>query len=105
MCDLDVEYVVPGHGPVTDKAGIKAVRHYLEYVDEQARQKFAEGIPPAEAARQINLDEFAEWNEGGRIIQNVLSVYHELDPTLSPWGRAEIFEEIARLEARGEAGQ
>jgi cyclase len=104
MSALDVEYVVPGHGPVTDKAGIAAVRHYLEYVDERARQLYAEGIPPEEAARRINLAEFASWNEGGRIIQNVLSVYYELDPTLTRWGRREIFEQIAELEARAQAG-
>lgn len=100
MAELDVEYVVPGHGPVTDKAGIRAVRHYLEYVDEQARQKFAEGVPPAEAAWQINLDQFAAWNEGGRIIQNVLAVYYELDPELAHWSPLDVFEQIAQLEAR-----
>jgi cyclase len=104
MCDLDVEYVVPGHGPVTDKAGIMSMRHYLEYVDAQAREKFSQGIPPDEAARQINLAEFASWNEGGRIIQNVLAVYYELDPTLARWGRGEIFEQIAQLEDRADTG-
>ena len=103
MAALDVEYVVPGHGPVTDKAGIAAVRHYLEYVGEQARLLHAEGVPPEEAARRINLSEFASWNEGGRIIQNVLSIYYELDPTLARWGRREIFEQIAELEGRAAA--
>ena len=103
MAALDVEYVVPGHGPVTDKAGIAAVKHYLEYVDEQARAMYAQGVPPDEAARRINLSEFASWNEGGRIIQNVLAVYYELDPTLSHWGRQEIFEQIAELEGRAAA--
>jgi glyoxylase-like metal-dependent hydrolase (beta-lactamase superfamily II) len=103
MCALDVDTVVPGHGPVTDKNGILSVRRYLEYVDEQAREKFAQGIPADEAARQISLAEFASWNEGGRIIQNVLSVYYELDPTLERWGRDAIFSEIAALEARAEA--
>ena len=103
MAALDVEYVVPGHGPVTDKAGIAAVKHYLEYVDEQARAMYAQGVPPDEAARRINLSEFASWNEGGRIIQNVLAVYYELDPSLSHWGRQEIFEQIAELEGRAAA--
>jgi glyoxylase-like metal-dependent hydrolase (beta-lactamase superfamily II) len=100
MSDLDAQYVVPGHGPMTDKAGIRAVRHYLEYVDEQSRQLFAQGVPPAEAARRINLDQFATWNEGGRIIQNVLAVYYELDPTLAQWNLLQVIEQIAELEAR-----
>lgn len=105
MHDLDVDVVVPGHGPVTDKQGILQVRHYLEYVGEQAREKFAAGIPADEAARQISLDEFASWAEGGRIIQNVLAVYYELDPTMAHWSPIDIFEQIASLEARDEANK
>ncbi|HWE56662.1 MAG TPA: MBL fold metallo-hydrolase [Acidimicrobiales bacterium] len=100
MLALDVETVVPGHGPVTDKQGIVAVRHYLEYVNEQARAMFAKGVPPEDAARQISLDQFSTWNEGGRIAQNVLAVYYELDPTLPRRERIAIFEQIAELEAR-----
>ena len=100
MHDLDVEIVVPGHGPVTDKQGILQVRRYLEYVDEQAREKFAAGVPAEEAARQISLEQFASWAEGGRIIQNVLAVYYELDPTMSHWSAVDVFEQIALLEAR-----
>ena len=37
MLDLDVETVVPGHGPITDKRGIEAMRAYLVYVTEEAR--------------------------------------------------------------------
>lgn len=32
MLTLDIETVVPGHGPVTDKAGIRAVSYYLTYI-------------------------------------------------------------------------
>ena len=37
-CDLilgmDVETVVPGHGPLTDKSGVAAVRDYLAYIED-----------------------------------------------------------------------
>src|SRR6201992_876232 len=36
MIALDAPIVVPGHGPVTDPDGIRAVRGYLAHVDEQA---------------------------------------------------------------------
>src|SRR5215475_7439731 len=32
MLDLDVETVVPGHGPITDKKGVAALKGYLEYI-------------------------------------------------------------------------
>ena len=99
MSELDAETVVPGHGPVTSKEGILQVRRYLEYINEQAREKFAAGVPVIEAARQIPLDKFARWNESGRIIQNVLAVYYELDPSLPRWGYVDVFGQIAELEA------
>ena len=40
MLDLDVDTVVPGHGPVTDNDGIRAVREYLAYVDQEATSCF-----------------------------------------------------------------
>ena len=35
--DMDVEHIVPGHGPITDRHGVSRVREYLEYVRDQAR--------------------------------------------------------------------
>ena len=37
MLSWDVETVVPGHGPVTGKEGIRAVKEYLEFVQAEAR--------------------------------------------------------------------
>ena len=36
MLGMDIETVVPGHGPLTDKAGVAAVRDYLSFVDAEA---------------------------------------------------------------------
>jgi cyclase len=98
MINLGAEIIVPGHGPVTDETGVRQVQHYLEYVLEQATAKFHAGVPPIEAAGQIPLDEFASWNEGGRIVQNVLNIYYELDPTMPRIDRHVVFANIAALE-------
>lgn len=98
MLDLGADIVVPGHGPVTDHTGVRQVKHYLEYVQEQATELFKAGVPPLEAARRIPLDEFAGWNEHGRIVQNVLNVYYELDPAMDRVGRDVVFANIAELE-------
>ena len=56
-CDLilglDVEQVVPGHGPVTDKAGVVEVRDYLTFIDREATARFEAGLDAWEAARDI----------------------------------------------------
>ena len=42
-CDLilgwDVETVVPGHGPITDKNGIRRLRDYFAYIHGEARRR------------------------------------------------------------------
>ncbi|HEU0315918.1 MAG TPA: MBL fold metallo-hydrolase, partial [Solirubrobacteraceae bacterium] len=40
---LDVETVVPGHGPVTDKRGPREVRRYLEFVRDEATARHLSG--------------------------------------------------------------
>ena len=53
-CDLilgmDVDTVVPGHGPVTDKAGVAEVRDYLVFVERAAAVRHAAGCRALEAA-------------------------------------------------------
>ena len=34
----DVETVVPGHGPITDKSGVQAMKDYLEYINSRGAQ-------------------------------------------------------------------
>jgi glyoxylase-like metal-dependent hydrolase (beta-lactamase superfamily II) len=87
-CDLilgwDVETVVPGHGPITDMAGVRAMKHYLEYVRDEARQRYAAGLGYEEAARDISLRPFADWTDPERIVVNVQSLYREFAADQSP---------------------
>lgn len=98
MLGLDADRIVPGHGPVTDKDGIRQVRDYLTFVDEQARARHAAGMSPEEAIADIALGEFGKWAEHGRIAQNVLAVYYELDPALPHVDVLSVFGKIAELE-------
>ena len=81
-CDLilglDVEAVVPGHGPVTDKAGVAQVRDYLVFVAERGDGPPRGRHGDLEAARDIALGPFGDWGERGRIAVNVAAVYREL---------------------------
>jgi glyoxylase-like metal-dependent hydrolase (beta-lactamase superfamily II) len=98
MLVLEPETVVPGHGPVVGPDGIRAVRDYLTWVLEQATDRHRRGMTPEEAVRDIDLGRFAELDERGRIAQNVLSVYYELDPALERVNTAEVFRRMAELE-------
>lgn len=98
MLGLDVDTFVPGHGPVTDKSGVTAVKDYLQWIEIEATQRHAAGMSPIEAMRDINLGRFASLDERGRLAQNVLCVYYELDPTLERQDTVEVFRRIAELE-------
>jgi cyclase len=79
MLDLDVETVVPGHGPVTDKQGVAAVKNYFEMIEHEARQRFNAGMSAAEAARDIPLGDYASWGDAERIAVNVFTLYREFE--------------------------
>ena len=74
---LDVDVVVPGHGPITDKSGARAVRGYLAYVRDEARARFDAGMSATEAARDIALGDYSSWGDAERIVVNVDTLYRE----------------------------
>ena len=80
-CDLmlgwDVANIVPGHGPITDKAGVKAMRDYLVYIRDEAKKRFDAGLSASEAAWDIRLDGWSHWLDAERIVVNVHSLYRE----------------------------
>jgi glyoxylase-like metal-dependent hydrolase (beta-lactamase superfamily II) len=80
-CDLilgwDVETVVPGHGPITDKNGIRKLRDYFDYIHREARKRFDAGMTYDEAARDIALDGYADWLDPERVVINVITCYRE----------------------------
>ena len=77
ILEWDVETVVPGHGPITDKSGVRALKRYLEYVRDESRKRFVAGMDYEEAARDIRLDAFADWTDPERIVVNVYACYRE----------------------------
>jgi glyoxylase-like metal-dependent hydrolase (beta-lactamase superfamily II) len=77
ILELAVETVVPGHGPVTDDRGVRAVRGYLEYISAEARRRFDAGMGVIEAANDIALADYESWGDAERIVVNVASLYRE----------------------------
>lgn len=100
MLGMDIETVVPGHGPLTDKSGIVQVRDYLTFVQNEATARFNAGMDAWDAARDIALNGFGAWGESGRISVNVDTVYRSLDPTHQSPNVIEQFKQMAQLEAR-----
>lgn len=81
ILDLDVETIVPGHGPITGKDGVRLVKTYWEFVRGAARQCFENNVPAQEAARQILTSDafrtlpFSRWDSPERMMTNVHLLY------------------------------
>ena len=74
---LAPEVVVPGHGPITDRRGVDAMRAYFVWLGREARARFDAGMDAATAARDIPLGEFGDWSDPERIVVNVDTLYRE----------------------------
>jgi cyclase len=95
--EMDVETVVPGHGPITDKRGVAAVQGYLEYVRDEARRRFDAGMDAFEAAQDIALGDYASWGDAERIVINVDRLYREFSGDDSAPEVALLFSRMAEL--------
>ncbi len=95
---MDVDTVVPGHGPITDERGVTALRDYLDYIDREARTRYDAGMDSFEAARDINLDDFSSWGDAERIAVNVAALYREYSGGEEQVEPLEIFQRMAILK-------
>jgi cyclase len=98
MLDLDLETVVPGHGPITDRTGVAAVKAYLEYITREARRRFDAGMGVYEAAQDISLADYSSWGDAERIVLNVAALYREFSGGKKQH-EGNLFEMMARLRA------
>ena len=94
---LDCETVVPGHGPVTDKHGVKAVQDYLIYIRDEARKRYDAGMSARDAAHDIALGDYDSWGDAERIAVNVATLYREFSGDATPANPAELFARMSEI--------
>ena len=75
---LEVDIVVPGHGPVGDKAAVRNLRAYLVHIRDAAKACYDAGLPWDEAAYEVGYAAFDSWLDRERVVANVANVYQEL---------------------------
>jgi glyoxylase-like metal-dependent hydrolase (beta-lactamase superfamily II) len=93
---MDVDVVVPGHGAITDKDGVRALRDYLAYVDAEATAGFRAGVPARQLAAQIDLADYDGWINRERIVVTVDAIYRERAGDTSAPDRLELIAEMGR---------
>jgi glyoxylase-like metal-dependent hydrolase (beta-lactamase superfamily II) len=108
---MDVDVIVPGHGPIADKQAVRDMKAYLEFVQDEARRRFKKGMNAHDAAFDIPLGRYADWGDAERIVVTVLNLYEEFLGEHKEPDIVMLFEQMAdyrdklRAEKHGHAHQ
>ena len=78
--------------------GVTDVRDYLTFVDNECRERHANGQTAAEAIAEIDLGGFKQWGEWERIAVNVHAIFRELGEDQTIQSPIELFSEMAKLK-------
>lgn len=97
IAELDVDVVVPGHGPLADKRAAATLKGFLEHLAAEARARFDAGMSALDAARDIPLDDYADWGERERMAVNVTMLYHEFNAHTAEPDRFSLWTGMAEL--------
>ncbi len=95
ILDMDVETIVPGHGPITDKKGVETVKGYWEYLWAEARRRYDEGMSMEEAIADIPMTDYSSLTDRERIVVNVNTLYKEFSGDATPPNVLELFTSMA----------
>lgn len=104
MIELDPEVIVPGHGPLCGIEGAMEMKAYLEYVRDESKTCFDNGLPSLEAAKRIEFGPYGEWRAPARLYMNVERAYREFrnERPDAPWNTAGTFDAIYQVaKAKG----
>jgi cyclase len=80
---LDVDVLVPGHGPLASKADVQHLIDYWDFTQSQVHQRFRQGMTPFESAKDILFHPdfltrpWAQWDSPERLLTNATTLYRE----------------------------
>jgi cyclase len=97
ILSMDVEVIVPGHGPLATPDAVRELKSYFEYLYEHARERHAAGMTALQAARAISGDRWAHWGNAERLVVTISNIYGELDGDHQPVNPLAAFEGMAEL--------
>jgi glyoxylase-like metal-dependent hydrolase (beta-lactamase superfamily II) len=73
--DMEIETIVPGHGPVGGKRELQDMQEFMQFMVDQTRDCFANGLSEEDAAKAIDIGDWAKWPEAERKEMNIASLY------------------------------
>jgi glyoxylase-like metal-dependent hydrolase (beta-lactamase superfamily II) len=94
---MELDAIVPGHGPLAGPDSVRELKAYFEYLYQQAEACHGAGMTPLQAARSISLDRWTDWGEPERLVVNLANIYAELTGEQEPLSALVAFEQMAQL--------
>jgi glyoxylase-like metal-dependent hydrolase (beta-lactamase superfamily II) len=104
ITELGPNVVVPGHGPICGIEGVREMKEYLQYVRDESRTGFEQGLTSLDAAKRIEFGPYGQWRAPARLYLNVERAFREFrdEPADAPWDSAKTFDAIYKLaKAKG----
>ena len=81
---MDVDTIVPGHGPIGGKKELAELREYFTVLKTEVRKRYDRGMTAGQAAADISLGKFDNWMGPERIVMNTVRLYAEFKGTITP---------------------
>jgi cyclase len=97
---MDVDVIVPGHGPIADKAAVREMRGYLQFVIDEGRKRYDKGMGARDAAFDISLGRYASLGDSERIVVTVWNLFQEFEGEYTEPDIFALFEMMADFRDR-----
>jgi cyclase len=106
ILDMDIDLIVPGHGPIGGKKELADMQGYLRQFKSEARLRFNAGMSAGKACADIKLGRYEQWiGATDRLPLNMVRLFAEFDGTLTPAtdneGVRKAADEFNAIRARG----
>jgi cyclase len=84
IMQMDIDTIVPGHGPVGGKKELAEMAEYFQVLKAEAKKRYDNAMSAGQAAADINMGKCVNWMGPERIVMNTVRLYDEFKGTLTP---------------------
>jgi glyoxylase-like metal-dependent hydrolase (beta-lactamase superfamily II) len=81
---MDVDVIVPGHGPVGGKKDLAESAEYFRFLKTEAKKRYDAKMSAGAAAADIKMGKYDNWTGPERLLMNTVRLYDEFKGTLTP---------------------